>query len=95
MGWNKGSTVMLLDDAEGNAWVMKGFQLGLEPRFAYDDFAPTGRATSRTSTNWQFRVTTLEHDLIETPEDGVATIMSDEFLNVYDKAGPDQMNFKA
>ena len=43
---------------------------------------------------WKFRVTTLEQDLIETPEGGVATIMSDEFFNVYDKTGPGQMNYK-
>lgn len=48
MGWNKGGTVMILDDAEGDAWVMKGFQLVLEPKFTYEDFWPTGRATSRT-----------------------------------------------
>ena len=48
LGWNKGSTVMILDDAEGNAWIMKGFQLGLEPRFTYEDFLANGRATSRT-----------------------------------------------
>ena len=31
LGWNKGTTVLLLDDAEGNTWIMKGFQLGLKP----------------------------------------------------------------
>ncbi len=38
-------------------------------------------------------MTTLEEDLVETPEGGVATIMSDEFFNIYDKAGPGQMNY--
>lgn len=37
---------------------------------------------------------TLEQDLIETPEGGIATIMADEFFNIYDKTGPGQMNFK-
>jgi hypothetical protein len=32
LGWNKGTTVLLLDDAEGNTWIMKGFQLGLKPQ---------------------------------------------------------------
>lgn len=95
LGWNKGSTVMVLDDAEGNSWVMKGFQLGLEPRFDYEDFLANG-ASCFTSlpTGWKFRVATLKEDLIETPEGGVATIMSDEFFNVYDKSGPGQMNHK-
>jgi hypothetical protein len=26
--------------------------------------------------------------------DGVATIMADEFFNIYDKSGPDQMSYK-
>ena len=38
------------------------------------------------------RVKTLEEDLIEKLEDGVATIMSDEFFNVYDKTGPGMTN---
>jgi hypothetical protein len=40
------------------------------------------------------RVKTLEEDLIEKPEGGVATIMSDEFFNVYDKTGPGMTNYK-
>ena len=96
LGWDKGSTVMILDDAEGNAWVMKGFQLGLEPRFDYDDFLANGASYFKSlPTDWKFRVVTVEEDLIETPEGGVATIMSDEFFHVYDKTGPDQMNYKA
>jgi hypothetical protein len=26
VGWNKGTTVILLDDTEGNTWILKGFQ---------------------------------------------------------------------
>jgi hypothetical protein len=93
--WNKGTTVMLLDDAEGNTWIMKGFQLGLEPRFAYDDFVANGAGYfENLPDGWKFRVVTLDQELIETPEGGVATIMADEFFNIYDKTGPGQMNYK-
>lgn len=95
VGWNKGSKVMILDDADGNAWIMKGFQLGLQPRFDYEDFLANGAGYfNNLPAGWKFRVTTLEQDLIETPQNGVATIMSDEFFNVYDKTGPVQMNYK-
>ena len=95
LGWSKDSRVMVLDDAEGNAWIMKGFQLGLRPRFTYDDFLAHGVSYFKDlPTGWEFRVVTLERELIETPVGGVATIMSDEFFNVYDKAGPPQMNYK-
>jgi hypothetical protein len=95
VGWSAGSTVMLLDDAEGNTWIMKGFQLGLEPRFTYDDFLAHGASYfTKLPAGWTFRTTTLEEELVETPEGGVATIMADEFFNVYDRTGPGQMNFK-
>jgi hypothetical protein len=95
LGWPAGTRVMLLDDAAGNTWIMKGFQLGLEPRFEYDDFVANGaRYFENLPAGWSFRVVTLEQELIETPENGVATIMADEFFNVYDKTGPAQMNFK-
>ncbi|MFZ0530543.1 MAG: hypothetical protein WAL91_08415 [Propionicimonas sp.] len=96
LGWPKGTTVMLLDDADGNSWIMKGFQLGLEPRFTYEDFIANGAGYfTSLPDGWAFRVTTLEDELIETPVGGVATIMADEFFNIYDKTGPGQMNFRA
>ena len=95
MGWPAGIRVMLLDDAEGNTWILKGFQLGLEPRFEYEDFVENGaNYFEKLPAGWKFRVVTLEEELIETPENGVATIMADEFFNIYDRTGPNQMNYK-
>jgi hypothetical protein len=94
LGWNKGTTVLLLDDAEGTTWIMKGFQLGLEPRHTYADFlAGAASLFTQLPSGWKVRVKTLEQDLIETPENGVATIMSDEHFNVYDKTGPGMSNY--
>ena len=95
VGWNKGSTVILIDDAEGNTWIMKGFQLGLKPQYTYDEFRATAASRFKTlPKGWKVRVETLEKDLIEKPEGGVATIMPDEFFNVYDKTGPGMTNYK-
>jgi hypothetical protein len=95
IGWNKGTKVLLLDDAEGNTWVLKGFQLGLDPQYTYDEFvAQNGANFKQLPTGWKFRIKTLDKDLIETPEGGVATIMPDEFFNVYDKTGPGMTNYK-
>jgi hypothetical protein len=89
IGWNKGTTVLLLDDAEGNTWIMKGFQVGLEPQYTYEEFVAGGQSRfEKLPPGWTFRVETLEEDVIEIPEGGVATIMPDEFFNVYDKTGP-------
>ncbi len=95
VGWNKGTTVLLLDDAEGNTWIMKGFQLGLTPKYTYEEFISAGQDQfKKLPPGWKFRVKTLDKDLIETPEGGVATIMPDEFFNVYDKTGPGMSNYK-
>ena len=95
LGYNKGTMVLLLDDAEGNTWVMKGFQLGLKPQYTYNEFVAAGQSRfKKLPAGWKFRVKTLEKDLVETPEGGVATIMPDEFFNVYDKTGPGMSNYK-
>ena len=95
LGWNKGTTVMLLDDADGNTWVMKGYQVGLKPTYTYEEFKTAGQSMfKKLPAGWKFRVKTLDKDLIEKPEGGVATIMPDEFFNVYDKTGPRMSNYK-
>jgi hypothetical protein len=95
LGWKKGNTVLLLDDAEGNTWIMKGFQLGLKPQYTYKQFVAAGRSQfKKLPSGWKFRVKTLERNLNEKPENGVATIMPDEFFNIYDKTGPGMSNYK-
>jgi hypothetical protein len=95
VGWNKGTTVLLLDDAEGNTWFMKGFQLGLKPRYTYKEFVAAGASNfKKFLPGCKFRVKRLDKDLIEKPENGVATIMPDEFFNIYDKTGPGMPNYK-
>lgn len=95
LGWNKGTRVILLDDAQGNTWIMKGFQLGLKPKHTYEEFVAAGGAMfQKLPTGWKARVKVLDKDLIETPENGVATIMADEFFNVWDKTGPGMSNYK-
>jgi hypothetical protein len=95
LGWNKGTQVLLLDDDAGNTWVMKGFQLGLEPKHTYEQFVAAGAGNfKKLPAGWQFRVKVLDKDLIEVPVTGVATIMPDEFFNMYDKTGPGMTNFK-
>ena len=95
VGWNKGSTALLLDDAEGNTWIMKGFQVGLKPAHTFEQFVAAGQGQfKKLPSGWKFRVKVLEEDLIERPENGVATITADEFFNVYDKTGPGMSNYK-
>jgi hypothetical protein len=95
VNWNKGTTVMVIDDADGNAWIMKGFELGMHPERTYDEFMAAGPAIfKQLPAGWKARIVTLEQDNHEVPEGGVATIMADEFFNVYDKTGPGMSNYK-
>lgn len=95
INWNKGTTVMVLDDPAGNTWIMKGFQLGLKPQHTYQEFMAAGAANfKQLPPGWKVRVVTLEQDNLEIPEGSVATILRDEFYNVYDKTGPGMSNYK-
>jgi hypothetical protein len=95
INWNKGRTVMALDAPDGNVWIMKGFQQGLDPKISYEAFMSAGPANfKKLPPGWKARVVTLAHDNLETPENGVAWILSDEFFNVYDKTGPGMSNYK-
>ena len=49
VGWNKGTRVFLLDDPEGNTWILKGFQLGLKPHTPLRNSLPAGQTSSRNS----------------------------------------------
>lgn len=95
IGWYKGTRVLLLDDAEGNTWIMKGFQVGLKPAYTFEQFVAAGQSQfKKLPPGWKFRVQVLERDLTERPAGGVATIMVDEFFNVYDKTGPGMSDYK-
>jgi hypothetical protein len=94
-GWNKGTTALLIDDAEGNTWIMKGFELGIHPQHTYEEFVAKGASNFKElPAGWKFRIKVLDKDYVETPETGVATIMADEFFNVYDLTGPGMGNYK-
>ena len=94
-GYNKGTTVFLIDDAAGTTWVMKGFELGVHPTYTFDQFAADPSSYfKKLPAGWKFRTKVLDQDLIMIPASGVATIMPDEMFNVYDKTGPGYSNYK-
>jgi hypothetical protein len=83
----------MLADPTGTTWIMKGFQNGLQPQQSDDEFLAAEQSQFKhLPPGWKVRVKTLDKDLIERPEGGVATIMPDEFFNVYDKTGPGMSN---
>lgn len=94
LGYNKGTTVFLIDDAQGTTWIMKGFDQGLKPAYTYDEFLKAGASRfTKLPPGWKFRIKVLDQDLVLVPKTGIATIMPDEFFNVYDKTGPGYSNY--
>ena len=67
----------------------------IKPQYSYEEFAASlpGRF-KQLPPGWKFRTRVLDQDLILVPETGVATIMPDEFFNVYDKTGPGYSSYK-
>lgn len=94
-GWTKGTKVVLLDDPDGTTWILKGFQLGLDPQQTYQEFLAKGASNyKKLPPGWKLRITTLEKDVIEIPDNNLATIMTDELFHVWDKTGPGMTNYK-
>jgi hypothetical protein len=84
-----------MDDAEGNTWILKGFQVGLQPQHTFEDFVAAGlRLYTNLPEGWKVRTMALEEELVETPKNGKATIMADEFFNVWDMTGEGMTNYK-
>ena len=93
-GFNKGTRISVLDDPEGNAWVMKSFSLITFPDQNFGDIATLG-SRLKLPTGWKFRSLVLEQDLVLTPDKtGTAHITQDNFGNTYDRAGGEYSNFK-
>lgn len=94
-GYNKGTQVFLIDDPNGNTWIMKGYEVGLHPKWTFAKFSRNPASFfKKLPAAWKYRTKILDKNLILIPATGVATIMPDEHFNVYDKTGPGYSNYK-
>jgi len=78
LGWNKAPRRCSLTMLKAHL-DYEGIPAGLKPQYTYEQFVAAGAAISRSFRRLEFRITTLDKDLIEVPVTGVATIMPDEF----------------
>ena len=92
-GFDKGKQVFVLDDPEGNPWVMKSMSLITFPGQKFDDLGTLG-SRLKLPPGWKFRAPVLEQDLVLTPDNGIAHITQDDFGNTYDRAGGAYSNFR-
>ena len=93
LGINKGSPAFMLDDPDGNSWVMKSVGLILDPAQTYDSMKDLGNRLNPPA-GWSFRAVTLGQDLVLTPDQGTARIVQDELGNTYDRVGGPYSNYK-
>lgn len=92
-GFNKGTMIYILDDPDGNSWVMKSASLIVDPNQKFEDLKNL-RNRLKPDEGWKFRTMVLEQDLVLTPDNGIAHITQDEIGNTYDRVGGPYSNFK-
>lgn len=91
-GIDGGSTAYILDDPDGNPWVLKSVNLGTQPEQTYEGLTGLGDRLSLPR-GWAFRAAVLDTDLVLTPDKGTAQITQDDLGNVYDRAGGPFSNY--
>jgi hypothetical protein len=93
MGINKGSRAYILDDPEGNSWVMKSARLIVDPNQKFENLKDLG-SRLKLPAGWKFRSPILEQDLVFMSDNGKAQITQDDLGNTYDRMGGPYSNYK-
>src|SRR5215211_4577324 len=93
LGINKGSPAFILDDPQGDSWVMKSASLIVDPDQTYESLKDLGDRLEP-APRWRFRAVVLDQDLVLTPADGAVRITQDELGNTYDRVGGAYSNYK-
>lgn len=92
LGIRKGSPAFILDDPQGDSWVMKSAGLIVDPHQTYGSLKDLGSRLQPPS-GWAFRTVALEEDLVLTSDDGAVKITQDELGNTYDRVGGPYSNY--
>ncbi len=90
---NTGSKAFLLDDPDGNTYVMKSADRIFHPDQKYSDLKDLGSKLKLPS-GWKFRCVTIEKDFSFYPDNGKGWIVQDNMNNTYDRIGGNYSNYK-
>jgi len=93
MSIDKGSRAYILDDPQGNSWVMKSASLIKDPNQKFEDLKNLASRLKLPS-GWKFRSPILEKDLVFMTDNGNTMITQDDIGNTYDRTGGAYSNFK-
>jgi hypothetical protein len=89
----KGSRVYILDDPEGDSFVMKSASLIKDPDQKFEDLKNLG-SRLKLPEGWKFRSKILDQELIFKTKDGKSFITQDDIGNTYDRVGGPYSNYK-
>ena len=89
----KGSRVYILDDPDGNSFVMKSASLIKDPDQKFEDLKDLG-SRLKLAEGWKFRTRVLEQELVFKTKDGKSFIVQDDIGNTYDRVGGPYSNYK-
>ena len=89
----KESRVYILDDPDGNSYVMKSASLIKNPNQKFEDLKNLGSRLNL-APGWKFRTKILEQELVFKTKDGKSFIVQDEIGNTYDRVGGPYSNYK-
>ena len=89
----KGSRVYIMDDPDGNSFVMKSAGLIKHPDQKFEDLKNLG-SRLKLAEGWKFRTKILEQELVFKTKDGKSFIVQDDIGNTYDRVGGPYSNYK-
>lgn len=93
MSIDRGSRAYILDDPQGNTWVMKSAGLIVDHNQQFDGLKDLG-SRLKLPAGWKFRSPILDQSLVFTTDNGKTMITQDELGNTYDRVGGPYSNFK-
>jgi hypothetical protein len=89
----KGSRVYILDDPDGDSFVMKSASLIKDPNQKFDDLKNLG-SRLKFAEGWKWRTKILDQELVFKTKDGKSFIVQDDIGNTYDRVGGPYSNYK-
>lgn len=83
--FNKGTEIYRLTSDNGTEYVMQSYSLEVDPEMSSDDLATLGDRLTLPE-GWSFEAVELDEELHVLSDDGVATVIQDDFQNSYQLA---------
>ena len=89
----KGSRVYMLENAKGEAFVMKSAGLIKHPDQKFEDLKTLG-SRLKLPEGWKFQTKVLEKELVFKTDNGKSFIVQDDIGNTYDRVGGPYSNYQ-